>query len=268
MSKPILQGKIVWITGASRGIGAALAMEFADKGARLVLSAPFSEMQGLETTRACCASPAEHLLLPFDLTQADQIAAAQAEVYAKLGKIDILVNNAGITHRSRILETSVDVDRRIMEVNYFGPVTLAKHVVPQMVRQGGGQVVVISSVLGLIATPQRSAYIAAKHALTGFFEALRAETAEQGIKVTLVFPGFVNTDISAHALTGDGGIYGKRDPGQLSAMSPQTLARRAVSGIIAGKPRLLIAGKERALVYLGRLAPWLLSMIVRRVSVT
>jgi short-subunit dehydrogenase len=268
MARQSLQGKVVWITGASRGIGAALAEEFARKGARLVLSAPAGEVAGLEQTRQRCASPPRHHLIPFDLTRPEEIAAAHHGALELAGRIDILVNNAGMTHRSRLLDTSLDVDRRIMEVNYFGPVALTKLVVPEMIRRGGGQVVAIASVLGLIATPQRSAYIAAKHAVNGFFEALRTETAEQGIDVTLVFPGFVNTEISAHALTGDGGTHGRQDPGQASAMSPEALARRVVAGVSAREPRLLIAGKEKLLVYLGRFSPALVSQVVRRVAVT
>lgn len=268
MAKHSLRGKVVWITGASRGIGAALAEAFAQQGARLVLSAPAGERAGLEETRQRCPSPDRHHLVCFDLTQPDDIAGAQRRALEAVGRIDILVNNAGMTHRSRLLETSLEVDRRIMEVNYFGPVALTKLVVPDMIRRGGGQVVAIASVLGLIATPQRSAYIAAKHALNGFFEALRTETADLGIDVTLVFPGFVNTDISAHALTGDGGTYGKQDAGQAKAMSPEELARRVVAGVSAREARLLIAGKEKALVYLGRFSPALVSQIVRRVAVT
>lgn len=268
MANRSLHGKVVWITGASRGIGAALAEKFAQQGARLLLSAPAGEMTGLEQTRQRCTSPKAHHLIPFDLTKPEEIAVAFRRALEAAGRIDILVNNAGMTHRSRILETDLEVDRRIMEVNYFGPVALTKLVVPEMIRNGNGQVVAISSVLGLIATPQRSAYIAAKHALNGFFEALRTETAGQNIDVTLVFPGFVNTDISAHALTGDGGIHGKQDPGQANAMSPEELARRVVAGVAAREPRLLVAGKERALVYLGRFSPTLVSQIVRRVAVT
>jgi short-subunit dehydrogenase len=268
MAKHSLRGKVIWITGASRGIGAALAEEFSRQGARLLLSAPAGEQAGLDQTRQRCTSPSVHHLVPFDLTEPEEIATAHRRAIELAGRIDILINNAGMTHRSRILETSLDVDRRIMEVNYFGPVALTKLVVPEMIRQGSGQVVAIASVLGLIATPQRSAYIAAKHALNGFFEALRTETADQGIDVTLVFPGFVNTDISAHALTGDGGTYGRQDPGQATAMSPAELALRVVAGVAAREPRLLIAGKEKALVYLGRFSPALVSQIVRRIAVT
>jgi dehydrogenase/reductase SDR family member 7B len=263
VAKRSLQGKVVWITGASRGIGAALAVELARHGARLVLSAPESERASLEQTQQRCQGGG-HQLIAFDLAQPAQIA----EAHQRAGHVDILINNAGITHRSKILETSLEVDRRVLEVNYFGPIALTKLVAADMVRHGGGQVVAIASVLGLIATPQRSAYIAAKHAMNGFYEALRAETADQGILVTLVFPGFVNTEISTHALTGDGGKHGKQDPGQANAMTPEDLAKRVVAGVLAGKQRMLIAGKERALVYLNRFAPSLVSRIVRKVAVT
>lgn len=268
MSKRNLHDKVVWITGASRGIGAALAVEFAMLGARVVLSAPISEIDALTAVQHRCRDSSRHWLVPFDLSHPDDIDGAYKIVVAEAGRIDILINSASLTHRSRLLDTSPEVDRRIMEVNYFGAVALIKKVVPYMVRQGSGQVVAVSSILGLIATPYRSAYIAAKHALTGFCEALRAETAGLGIAVTLVFPGFVNADFPRDVLTGDGHVYRRKDPGQARAMTPEALARRALPGILAGEPRLIIAGRERALIYLEKVAPALLDQLVRRVAVT
>lgn len=267
MTKRSLQGKIVWITGASRGIGAALAEEYASHGARLILSAPDSESAGLEQTRQRCKHAGQHHIIPVDLTQPDEIDTAFIAAIAAAGRIDILINNAGITHRSQILETSMSVYRRVMEVNFFGPVTLTKRVLPEMIRQGGGQIVVISSVNGLVPTPHRAAYCAAKHAITGWSESLRAETAEQDISVSVVFPGFVKTDIALHALTGDGGKFGKQGA-QANAMSAEELARRVVAGVVDHQQRLLVGGKELALVYLGRFSPSLVSQIVRRVAVT
>ena len=261
-------GKRVWITGASRGIGAALAQQFARQGANLLLSAPKCELRDLEITRQACSTPGAHHILTFDLSQPCDVDVAFNNALALVGSIDILVNNAGITHRSEALVTSSDVDRRVMEVNYFGPVRLTKLVATQMRTQGGGQVAVISSILGLISVPQRSAYIAAKHALKGFFEALRTEVASHGIAITIISPGFVKTDISAYALTGDGRQYGHVDPGQQRGMSPHEIARQTVAAIAARKPRLMIAGRERLLVHLSRLSPTLVSLIVRRISVT
>jgi dehydrogenase/reductase SDR family protein 7B len=153
-------------------------------------------------------------------------------------------------------------------VNYFAPLQLTQLVAPDMIRRGHGSIVAMASVLGLIATPHRSAYIAAKHALHGFFEALRTETMDQGLHVMLVYPGFVNTDISVHALTAQGGKHGQQDPGQSKAMPPRRVAEAVVTGLAQRKPRLLITGKEGWLVLLQRLAPSLVTRIVRRVATT
>lgn len=262
------KNKSIWITGASGGIGAALAKGLSAKGARLILSAPKQHLGQLYSVIAGCQNGQEHLVMPFDLTSLEDINRAADEVLNSGNHIDILINNAGMTHRSLIMETDIQVDRTLMEVNYLGPLALTKRVLPDMVKQGGGQIVVISSVLGLIATPQRSAYIAAKHAMTGFYEALRSEVADKGIDITLVFPGFVKTDIAKNAFTGSGGRHGKADPGQENAMSPEVFAARVIRGVSARKERMLIAGKEKILVYLTRLSPALVSQIVRRIRVT
>lgn len=272
MPERSFENQCVWITGASRGIGAELAQSFAAQGARLILSAPDSERQGLEKTAALCRSPSGAAsacrIETFDLTSAQEIELACERVKTSGWTVDVLVHNAGITHRSAALDTNPDVDRQIMAVNYFGPLQMTKLIAPDMIRRGRGSIVVVASVLGLIATPHRSAYIAAKHALHGFFEALRTETMDQGLHVMLVYPGFVNTDISVHALTAQGGSHGKRDPGQSKAMPPQRVAQEIVQGLVQRKPRLMIAGQEGWLVHLQRLAPGLVTRIVRRVATT
>ena len=270
MSHPSFEQQTVWITGASRGIGAELAREFASHGARLILSAPESERRGLESTLAMCRRYGEpqapHRIATFDLSSDDDILRVHDSLRSDGWRVDVLVHNAGITHRSMALETRTDVDRQVMAVNYLGPVTLTKLVAPDMIQRGRGSIVVVASVLGLIATPHRSAYIASKHALHGFFEALRTETLDQGLHILLTYPGFVNTDISVHALTAQGGVYGKHDPGQAQAMPPARVAQAIVKGLADRKPRLLITGKEGLLVYLQRLAPGLVTRIVRRVA--
>ena len=260
--------KTIWITGASGGIGQALAQAMAQAGARLIVSAPEQDTEALNALLEACQNGEAHLSVPFDLTSQASIDAAADQVLNQGIEVDILVNNAGMTHRSQILDTDIKVDRTLMEINYLGPLALTKRVLPGMVARGAGQIVVISSVLGLIATPQRSAYIAAKHAMTGFYEALRSEVANQGIDITLVFPGFVKTDIAKNAFTGDGGRHGHADPGQENAMTPEVFAQKVMSGVSARKERLLIAGKEKVLVYLTRLSPALVSQIVRRIRVT
>ncbi|MDF1761888.1 MAG: SDR family oxidoreductase [Oleibacter sp.] len=262
------KNKSIWITGASGGIGRALAKGLAAQGARLILSAPLMDTEALHSLIAECQNGQEHRAVPFDLTSLDDINRAADEVLSSNSRINILINNAGMTHRSLIMDTDIQIDRILMEINYLGPLALTKRVLPGMVKQGAGQIVVISSVLGLIATPQRSAYIAAKHAMTGFYEALRSEVSAKGIDITMVFPGFVKTDIAKNAFTGSGGRHGKADPGQENAMTPESFAARVIRGVSARKERLMIAGKEKILVYLTRLSPALVSQIVRRIRVT
>ena len=262
------KNKTIWITGASGGIGNALAKELSAAGARLILSAPTGDLAALHILASECTNGHEHFVVTFDLTSADEINQAVDKVLKQHSRVDILINNAGMTHRSQIIDTEISVDRTLMEINYLGPLTLVKRLLPRMVSQGGGQVIVISSVLGLIATPQRSAYIAAKHAMTGFYEALRAEMSDKGIDVNLVFPGFVKTDIAKNALTGKGEHYGKSDPGQENSMTPEEFSRRLLHGVSTGKKRMIIAGKEQILVHLNRLSPMLVSQIVRRIGVT
>ncbi|MFN3586221.1 MAG: SDR family NAD(P)-dependent oxidoreductase, partial [Moraxellaceae bacterium] len=180
------QDKVVWITGASSGIGEALAREFAAAGARLVLSA--RRETELERVRASCARPEAHIVLPLDMTESAVLPVHVNTVLERCGHIDVLVNNAGISQRSLVKDTTLDVDRRIMEVDFFGPVALMKAVLPHMLARRSGQLVAVSSVVGLVATPWRSAYAAAKHAIVGFCDALRAEVHDDGVQVAVLFP--------------------------------------------------------------------------------
>jgi len=260
-----LDKHVVWITGASSGIGAALAETFAARGARVVLSA--RRQDELERVRARCARTDEHFVLPLDMAGSD-FAQATADVLGRYGRIDVLVNNAGISQRSRIADTTLDVDRRIMEVNYFGVVGLTKAVLPVMQRQKAGQVIVISSLVGLVSTPLRSTYAASKHALHGFFEALRAEEYDNGIRVLMVCPGAIATDVSLHALAGDGREHGVMDPLQAAGMPPAECAQQILHALGQGRAEVIVAGRERLAVTLFRHAPALYRRLVRRMKVT
>jgi dehydrogenase/reductase SDR family protein 7B len=258
--------KVVWITGASSGIGEGLAYEFARKGARLVLSARRADV--LERVRQKCVNPERHTVLPMDMTNTDAMAHQAEAVLTACGQIDVLINNAGISQRSLIKDTELSVDRRIMEVDFFGPVALTKAVLPHMLARGSGQLAVVSSVVGLVATPYRSAYAAAKHAIAGFYDALRAETFESGIRVSVIYPGFVKSNVSLSALTGTGGAHGQVDEKQATAMSADEFARQAVAALAREENRIIIAGKEKVAVWLGRLSPDLLARVIRKVKVT
>ncbi|MCC2639410.1 MAG: dependent epimerase/dehydratase family [Moraxellaceae bacterium] len=260
------QDKVVWITGASSGIGEGLAFEFARQGARVVLSA--RRIEALEAVRQQCAQPERHLVLPMDMTRIDEFPAHVAAVLAKFGRIDVLVNNAGISQRSLVKDTALEVDRQIMEVDFFAPVALTKAVLPHMLQASSGQLVVVSSVVGLVATPWRSAYAAAKHAIAGFYDALRAEVHADGIQVAVVYPGFVRTNVSQSALRGDGSLHGRLDTKIASAMTPTEFAGKAVAALGRGEDRIIIAGREKIAVWLGRLSPALLARLIRKLEVT
>jgi len=256
--------QVVWITGASAGIGEALALEFAQQGARLVLSA--RNAAALERVRKACAST-EVLVVPLDLTDIGSHTAAVEQVLAHFGRLDVLVNNAGLSQRSLALETTLAVDRQLMEVNYFGTIALTKAVLPHLVQQRSGRVVVISSLVGKFGTPYRSAYAASKHALHGFFDSLRAELTGTGVGVTLICPGFIRTSISINALTGDGAPLGTMDEATSRGTSPEAFARQAVRVISKGKNEAFIGGRETLAVLVKRLTPGLFAWLLTRAKV-
>ena len=260
MEKSNISGKVVWLTGATSGIGEALAYELAQRGASLVLSARREDV--LRQVQAACQNAEKHLVLPLDMLDPACFEPSLQTVADHFGRVDILIHCAGISQRARAVETQLDVDRRIMELNYFGPVALTKQVLPSMLARGDGHLVVISSLLGKFGAPTRSAYCASKHALHGFFDALRAEVHGQGISVTLVCPGFVCTSASMNALTADGTPHGKMDRVIAKGMSSSECARRIVRAIEQRRPEVYI-GKERFAVYLHRLAPRLFQRFIR-----
>ncbi len=201
----------VWITGASSGIGEALAVAFHQAGAKLVLSARREDE--LKRVQAACAGEPNTRILPMDVTNAAELPQKTQVGLGMFGGIDILVLNAGITQRSLTRDTDESVYRQLMEVNFFASEALARAVLPFMLAQKSGHMVVISSVAGKFGVPLRSGYSASKFALHGFFEVLRAEEEKNGVHVTMVCPGYIRTDISLSALRGHGGKHAKMDLG-------------------------------------------------------
>jgi dehydrogenase/reductase SDR family member 7B len=255
--------KVVWITGASSGIGEALAYAFAAEGARLILSSRRADE--LERVRRGCARADEHLVLPVDLGQSDTFATATAEALARCGQVDVLINNAGVSQRAFASETDEAVERAIMEVDYFAPVALTKTVLPAMRARRDGHVVVVSSVMGYIGTPGRSSYAAAKHALHGYFDSLRAEVWRDGIRVTLACPGYVRTAVSANALGPRGEKHGRTDATHQKGISAEKCAAAIVNGVARGRNEIYI-GREAVAIYLQRFVPWLYAWAVRRMK--
>lgn len=257
-------GQIIWITGASSGIGEATARAFAREGARLVLSSRRADE--LDRVRRTCERPDDHVIVPLDLSRSDTHGAIVADVLTRCGAIDVLVNNGGVSQRALAAETSEAIERALMEVDYFGTVALTKAVLPSMLTRRSGHLVVVSSVMGYLGTPGRSTYAAAKHALHGYFDSLRAEVWRAGIKVTLICPGYVRTAVSENALGPNGEKHGKTDGTHVSGITPEKCAAALVRGVARGHNEVYVGGWEVAGIYLQRLAPWLLARIVRRMK--
>lgn len=257
------QNKVVWITGASSGIGEALAYELAREGARLVLSARNQERLE-EVKKYCISLGAGAEVFPFDLSQVDEISKVADRVLNHYEQLDLLINNGGISQRALASEASLDVDRRIMEINYFGNIALTKAVLPYMLNQGHGHVSVTSSIVGKFGFPRRSAYSASKHALQGFYDSLRTEMAGRNIKITMIFPGRIRTNISLHALNKEGDEHGVMDPGQIQGMPSDQCARKVLRGIKKQKREILVGGKELILVYIRKYCPFLFYLIAKK----
>lgn len=262
-----LTGKVVWLTGASSGIGEALAIELAKEGCKLILSARRkNELQRVQ--KLAELSDDNCLLLPLDLEQYQDFENLKNIALQKFNRIDVLINNAGISQRSLAIETSIEVDKRLMEVNYIGTVTLTKTLLPHFIKNKSGLIVTVTSAVGKIPSPWRSSYAAAKHALHGFFDSLRAECYQDGLRVLLVCPGFVATNVSVNALTGNGETTGKMDAATAKGISAKKCAQGIVAAMKAEKQEVVIGGiKEKFGVWTKRHFPLLFSVMIRKMAV-
>ncbi len=250
--------QVVWITGASSGIGEALARAFSGCGARVVLSA--RNVPELQRVRAACiaagASADDLLVLPLDVLDYDALPAAVQAVRNTYGRVDLLINNAGTSQRSFCLETELQVYRTLFELNVIAQIALTKAVLPLMVEQGSGHILVTASVAGKVGVPLRTGYCAAKHAVMGFYDALRTEVAHLGIRVTTIVPGFIRTSIGANALTGTGEPTGVQDADIESGMDVTECARQILQGIGNGVEEIAVGeGPEMSLLELKRQDP-------------
>lgn len=261
------QNKVIWITGASSGIGEALAYAFNDRGARLILSSRRREKL-LQVKRNCRNKDAGIQILPLDLEQPGTLEGKAKTALSFYGCIDYLFNNGGISQRSEAVDTELRVLRKVMEINFVGTVALTNAVLPSMIERQSGHIVVTSSVMGKYGTRLRSSYAASKHALHGYFDCLRQEVRNKGIDVTLVCPGFVKTDVTLNMLEGDGSRHGKMGKGQENGMPADEFAEKLLPKIAKKKQEVYIGGKEVLGVYLRRFVPSLFYKLLRRVEVT
>lgn len=259
--------KTIWITGASSGIGEACAYKFAKEKVNLILTATREEKL-IEVKEKCIRFGSKCTILTYDLTDLENIDNLTDKAIAAYGRIDIAFLNAGISQRSKALDTSYEVDEKIMVVNFFAPVKITKRLLPKMIENGGGTIAVTSSISGKFGFPLRSAYASSKFAVYGFFETIHAEYYNNNIRVVMVCPGRIKTNISYNALEADGTKHGKMDEGQDSGMPATKAAKKIVKAINKRKPEVLVGGKELIMVYIKRFLPGLSRKLVRKVSAT
>lgn len=266
MAKQDLTGKVVWITGASSGLGKALVKECALQGADVILTA--RRYEELEKVRVTLLNPERHVSVCADITDESQVRHAYAQVLAAKGRIDWLINNAGLSQRALIQDTTMQTERAIMEVDYFSQVFLTKTVLPTFIAQKSGRIAFVSSVAGLLGTQYRASYSAAKAAIHMWANSLRAEVAQDGVEVSVIFPGFVKTNVSFNALNGEGKPQGHQDEAIENGLEPDLFAQTTVSALLAGEEYIVVGGaKEKLGVWVSRLSPSTLYKMIRKMKV-
>lgn len=261
-----LKSKVVWITGASSGLGKALAVEAAHRGAQIVLSA--RRFEELENVRLSLASPEQHVSITMDITDEAQVRHAYESVIKAKGRIDWLINNAGLSQRALIADTTMQTERAIMEVDYFSQVFLTKTVLPTFIAQKSGRIAFVSSVAGLLGTQYRASYSAAKAAIHLWANSLRAEVAKDGVNVSVIFPGFVKTNVSFNALNGEGKAQGHQDQAIENGLEADEFAQQTIESLLNGDEYIVVGGKKEKLgVYVSRISPKFLYKMIRKMKV-
>jgi dehydrogenase/reductase SDR family member 7B len=258
-------GKTVWITGAASGIGEALANRYSQLGANVILSD--RDEENLKRVAANCEkSGGKVCFAPFDLEKSEEIIKASRFVLKDYPKIDILISNGGISQRSLAFETPIEIDRKIMEINFFGAIILTKQVLPALIANGGGNIAVTSSMVGKLGFPLRTAYSASKHAIQGYFESLRAELFDKNVNITIVSPGRVQTAISLNAIDKDGKKHGVMDKGQAKGIAVDKCARKIVNAIRKNKKELWVGRSEILMIYIRLYLPFLFHTLARKIK--
>jgi len=260
-------GKTVWITGASSGIGEALVYAFIKRGAFVIASS--NEPAELERVKNNCSEFSKNIAcVPFDLADTTGINSLVDEQLKKSGRIDYLLNIGGISQRATIEETPLWLDRKIMEINYFGTIAFTKAVLPYMIRQKSGHILATSSISGRFGFPLRSAYSASKQALHGFFETLHIENKKNNVRASVIIPGRVRTKISFRALDADGKEQGTMDPGLAKGIPPEKAAETIIRSIIKNKREILVGSGELLILFIRRYLPFLFFRIADKIKST
>ena len=259
----MFKDKVIWITGASSGIGEALVSLFAKEGAKIILSSrKKNELEKVASQNNLNEN--NSLILDFDLNDTSQANKLVETIISKFGRVDVLINNGGFSQRAEAKDTDMQTARNLMEVNYFAPVALTKAVLPYMLKQNSGTVIAMSSIAGKFGFYLRSSYSAAKHALHGYFESFRLETEKHGIKTLIVCPGKIKTEISLHAVGPKGEAHNKMDESHVNAMSSLECAEKIVEALKQNKEEIFIGGKELKAVWMKRHFPKWFSELIRK----
>ena len=257
----------LWITGASSGIGEALVYEYAPHADLIIISA--RNQKELERVQAKASGQrAQIKVVPLDLEKYETLQNIATTVLNEVHHIDLLINNGGISQRSLAIQTSIDVDKKLMDVNFLGTIALTKAVLPSMIKRNQGQIATVTSLVGKFGTPLRSTYSASKHALHGFFDSLRVELADTKISISMVLPGFIKTNVSLNAMTQDGSKQGSMDKQTGEGMEPELFAKILRKRLQNKEHEIMIGKKEVMAVYLKRLSPALLHRVLSKVKVT
>lgn len=256
----------VWITGASSGIGEACACRWAEKGVNLVLTSSSADRLSIVAEKCREKGSPGVVVLPYDLRSSEGIAGLVRQAWDAFEGIDTAFLNAGISQRTGVEDTSMEMIREIMEINFFSPAAIARDLLPLMQSRGGGHMAVTTSIAGRFGFPLRCGYSSSKFALYGFFETLQAEAWEKGIRVTIVCPGRVRTNISLRALDKGGKPHGKMDPGQEGGISADKAARKIIKAIAKGRREVLVGGKELLMVHIKRFFPGLCARLSRKIK--
>jgi short-subunit dehydrogenase len=259
-----INNKVVWITGASSGIGEAVAYELSRKNCKLILSA--RNVENLQRVKAKCLN-GEVVVLPFDLADFNSAKNHVEKAISFFGKIDVLINNGGVSQRSLLVDTDFEVDKKLIEVDYLGTVAITKALLPHYITNRKGHFVTITSLMGKFGSPYRSGYCGAKHALHGFFDVLRMEHQKDNVNVTLICPGFIQTNVAVNALTGDGSKQNSNDQATLNGMPVAIFAKKLVKAVESNTFESYIGGKEVLGIYLKRFFPKLLHRLVLKSEV-
>lgn len=257
--------RVVWITGASSGIGEALVYSFASGGSRVIASSNSSEELG-RVAENCSAMKGSVTKVVFDLADTSSIDDVVNEVIKREGRIDMLLNIGGVSQRALIKDTPLWLDRKIMEINYFGTIALTKAVLPHMINAGGGHIVATSSISGRFGFPLRSAYSASKQALHGFFETLLLEHKKDNIRVSVLIPGRVRTRISYHALTATGKEHGRMDEGLAGGITPERAAEQIIKGLQRNRREVLVGSRELLMLSIRKYFPSLFFRLAGRLK--